>query len=89
MAAGAVDIAVVTNYNNGSIQVMYYDNTTWHSNEFPVLQGGHSQNFTSVSLVHGSDLKFYGLTNGSEIHSYKIDRMNPTLWSFDEIVSTN
>jgi hypothetical protein len=88
LTAGPINILVSGVYANGSAFATYWDNTTWHDPAAPILQGKVITNFTSVSVFDAVQLKVFGLTNESEIHSYTIDRKNPLSWTYDQAVIT-
>jgi hypothetical protein len=53
------------------------------------MQGKVIQNFTAVSVFESESIRFFGLTNESEIHSYTVDRASPLSWTHDEAVKTS
>lgn len=88
-AAGNVGIILGLNVANGSVLVDYWNDVTWHGNEAPTMMGKVYGNYTSIGMFQGKDIMFYGLTNGSEIHSYKVDQRDPLSWTYGEIVKTS
>jgi hypothetical protein len=88
LAAGGINLLVVGNEANGTAFASYWDNTTWHNATTPLLQGKILTNFTSVSVFESDEIKFFGLTNDSEIHSYIVDRKNPVSWTYNQAVIT-
>lgn len=88
MSAGPVNILVAGAYANGSVFATYWDNTTWHNATTPLMQGKVYTNFSAVSVFEADQLKLFGLTNESEIHSYILDRKNPQSWTYDQAVIT-
>lgn len=74
---------------NGTVQVNYWNNQTWHISEEPMMLGKVYANFTSIGMFQAEDIMFYGLTNEGEIHSYKVDRRDPLSWSYGEMVKTS
>ncbi|KAB5562994.1 hypothetical protein GE09DRAFT_766860 [Coniochaeta sp. 2T2.1] len=88
MDQGPINLLVVGSFANGSAFANYWDNKTWHNATTPLLQGKVLTNFTSVALFQSSEIKFFGLTNDSEIHSYTIDRRNPVSWTYGDAIIT-
>ena len=88
MDAGPVNLLVTGVFANGSAFVAHWDNSTWHQASEPILQGKVFTNLTAVSVFESKQVKVFGLTNESEIHSYTIDRKNPLSWTYDQAVIT-
>lgn len=89
MAAGDTRLLVAGSFDNGTAFVNWWDNVMWNNATAPLMQGKVLQNFTAVSVFQAQDIKFWGLTNESEIHSYIIDRQNPLSWRYDQAVKTD
>lgn len=88
LKAGAINLLVVGSQANGSAFASYWDNSTWHNASAPLLQGKVLTNFTSLSVFQSSQVRLFGLTNESEIHSFVVDRKNPLSWTYDQAVIT-
>lgn len=83
LGADPTYIVVVGSYANGSAFATYWDDTDWINASAPLMQGKIYTNFSSLSAFQAENLKVFGLTNESEIHSYILDRHNPLSWTYD------
>jgi len=86
MSVGPINLLVVGRQDNGTAFASYWDNSTWHKPAAPLLQGKVFLNFTSVALFQSDEIKMFGVTNDSGIHSYIVDRKNPLSWTHDQTV---
>lgn len=78
---------VVARKPDGSLLANHWDNTSWQDAKSPNLNGapGGSENFTSVSLTSGPDLRAYGRTDRG-IVCYKINMNKPFEWTLEDNV---
>ncbi|KAH8888732.1 hypothetical protein GQ53DRAFT_229808 [Thozetella sp. PMI_491] len=77
---GFANLLLAQSYPNGTLLANFWNNSDWHGNAEPTLQGKVFSNWTNVALT--GDMKFFGLTNTSEIHQFSVDRSSPLSWTY-------
>ena len=51
------------------------------------MLGKQLTNFTTISLMSATELKFFGVTPEGELHVYTVDQDDPLTWTYDSEIS--